>query len=196
MKKLVCLLLLLACLVFAQTTTTTTTAPANTGTTAASGAATAATPSSWFVGTGIEFNPYSSSPAFASMPAYLPAVHIGGCWTTFCEISTLEFSPSAATVRQDVGYKMKASADGSAMLIAIAGGALTTTTATNSIVPTTITLGSVGGGFAVKVDPGLLPFLKAIKGKGVSVLGEVRIAEVSSAGVAPQASLWIDYRFK
>ena len=122
MKKLVCLLLLLACLVFAQTTT----APANTGSTAASGAATAATPSSWFVGTGIEFNPYYSSPAFASMPAYLPAVHIGGCWTTFCEISTLEFSPSAATVRQDVGYKMKASADGSAMLIAIAGGALTT----------------------------------------------------------------------
>jgi hypothetical protein len=202
MKRLICLFLLLACLVFAQTATTTATTvttpatPTNTATTTTSAAATASAPSSWFVGTGMEFNPYYSSPAFASMPAYLPAVHIGGCWTSFCEISTLEFSPSAATVRQDVGYKMKSAADGSVMLIAIAGGAVTTTTATNTVIPTTITLGSVGGGFAVKVDPGVIPFLKSIKGKGVSVLAEVRIAEVSSAGVAPQASLWIDYRFK
>lgn len=153
-------------------------------------------PNIWFVGTGVEYNPYYNSPTYPNTAAYLPAVHVGGCWTSFCEISTLEFASGTATVRQDVGYKMKSSADGSVMLIAIAGGGLTTTTAANTVIPTTITLGSIGGGFAVKVDPGVLPFLKSIKGKGVSVLGEVRAAEVSSLGVAPQVSLWIDYRFK
>jgi hypothetical protein len=37
------------------------------------------------------------------------------------------------------------------MLIAIAGGSLTTTTAANSVIPTSINLGGVNGGFAVKV---------------------------------------------
>jgi hypothetical protein len=68
--------------------------------------------------------------------------------------------------------------------------------AANSVIPTSINLGGVGGGFAVKVDPGLLPFLKSIKGKGVSVLGEVRIAAVSSQGVQPQIAFSLNYRFK
>jgi hypothetical protein len=42
----------------------------------------------------------------------------------------------------------------------------------------------------------LLPFLKAIKGKGVSVLGELRIAAVSSQGVQPQIAFSLNYRFK
>jgi len=108
----------------------------------------------------------------------------------------MEFGATSATVRQDVGYKMKTSADGSAMLIAIAGGSLTTITAANSVIPTSINLGGVGGGVAVKVDPGLLPFLKTIKGKGVSVLSEVRIAAVSSQGVQPQIAFSLNYRFK
>jgi hypothetical protein len=108
----------------------------------------------------------------------------------------MEFGATSATVRQDLGYKMKTAADGSAMLIAIAGGSLTTITAANSVIPTSINLGGVGGGFAVKVDPGLLPFLKTIKGKGVSVLGEVRIAAVSSQGVQPQIAFSLNYRFK
>jgi hypothetical protein len=66
----------------------------------------------------------------------------------------------------------------------------------NSVIPTSINLGGVGGGFAVKVDPGLLPFLKSIKGKGVSLLGEVRIAAVSSQGVQPQIAFSLNYRFK
>jgi len=53
-----------------------------------------------------------------------------------------------------------------------------------------------GRRFSVKVDPGLLPFLKTIKGKGVSVLGEVRIAAVSSQGVQPQIAFSLNYRFK
>jgi hypothetical protein len=37
------------------------------------------------------------------------------------------------------------------MLNAIAGGSLTTVIAANSVIPTSISLGGVGGGFAVKV---------------------------------------------
>jgi hypothetical protein len=175
---------------FGQTTTT---GGATTGGTAVNGAATVATPSTWFVGSGIELNPYSK---VYSTPAYEPFVHVGGCWTSLCEITTMEFGATSATVRQDMGYKMKASADGSSMLIAIAGGSLTTTTAANSVIPASINLGGVGGGFAVKVDPGMLPLLKTIKGKGVSVLGEVRIAAVSSQGVQPQIAFSLNYRFK
>jgi len=201
MKKLPIIILALVCVLcaFGQTTTTGTTpspAPASdttTGSTAANAATTAAAPSSWFVGSGIEVNTYSSNYA---TPAYEPFVHVGGCWTSFCEITTMEFGAMSATVRQDVGYKMKASADGSAMLIAIAGGQLTTTTAANTVLPTSINLGGVGGGFAIKVDPGVLPFLKSIKGKGVSLLAEVRINAVSSQGVQPQLAFSLNYRFK
>jgi len=206
MKHTLCLLCL-AAVALAQTTTpaassgtTTTTASSTTASSTVAAATAATTPSQWFVGTGIEYNPYYNSPLFAQVSPILPAVHLGGCWTTFCEISTLEFQNTTATVRQDFGYKMRSTADGSAMLIAIAGGALTTTTvATNSVLPSSLTLGSVGGGFAVKVDPGIIPFLKAIKGKGLSFLGEVRIAQQtaqSSNAVAPQFSFWVDYRFK
>lgn len=181
MKKTIAILCLAACAAIAQT---------------AAPVTPAAAPSVWFVGTGVEYNPYYSSPAFPNTAAILPAVHVGGCWTSFCEISTLEFSGTTATVRQDLGYKMKSNADNSAMLIAIVGGGLTTTTATNSVVPQSVTLGSLGAGFAVKMDVGAIPPLKALKGKGVSLLGEMRIAQVSSLGVAPQLSLWIDYRFK
>jgi hypothetical protein len=38
--------------------------------------------------------------------------------------------------------------------------------------------------------------LKTIKGKGVSVLSEVRIAAVSSQGVQPQIAFSLNYRFK
>ena len=196
MKRISIILIALVCALAAFGQTTGTTAGASTpttGSTATNVAATAAAPSSWFVGSGVELNPYSKT---YSTPAYEPFVHVGGCWTSFCEITTMEFGATSATVRQDLGYKMKTSADGSAMLIAIAGGSLTTITAANSVIPTSINLGGVGGGFAVKVDPGLLPFLKTIKGKGVSVLGEVRIAAVSSQGVQPQIAFSLNYRFK
>jgi len=195
MKRIGIILIALVCALcaFGQTTSTTGGATSTTGSTATGAAATAAAPSSWFIGSGVEINPYSTT---YGTPEYEPFVHVGGCWTSFCEITTMEFGATSATVRQDLGYKMKASADGSAMLIAIAGGSLTTTTAANSVIPTTINLGGVGGGFAVKVDPGVIPFLKAIKGKGVSVLGEVRIAAVSSQGVQPQLAFSLNYRFK
>jgi len=196
MKRISVILISLVCALaaFGQTTSTTTGASTpTTGSTATDLPATAAAPSSWFVGSGVGLNPYSK---IYGTPAYEPFVHVGGCWTSFCEITTMEFGATSATVRQDLGYKMKTSADGSAMLIAIAGGSLTTITAANSVIPTSINLGGVGGGFAVKVDPGLLPFLKTIKGKGVSVLGEVRIAAVSSQGVQPQIAFSLNYRFK
>jgi hypothetical protein len=169
------------------------TATGATSTTATGAATAAAAPSSWFVGSGVEFNPYSST--FAT-PAYEPFVHVGACWTSFCEITTMEFGASSATVRQDVGYKLKASSDGSSMLIAVAGGSLTTTTVANTPIPTSINLGGVGGGFSVKFDPGLVPFLKAIKGKGVSILGEVRVNAISSQGVQPQLAVALNYRFR
>ena len=171
MKRIGIILVALVCALnaFGQTTGTTTGASTpTTGSTATNAASTAAAPSSWFIGSGVELNPYSTT---YGTPAYEPFVHVGGCWTSFCEITTMEFGATSATVRQDVGYKMKTSADGSAMLIAIAGGSLTTITAANSVIPTSINLGGVGGGFAVKVDPGLLPVLKTIKGKGVACWG-------------------------
>jgi hypothetical protein len=46
------------------------------------------------------------------------------------------------------------------------------------------------------VDLSVIPFLKSIKGKGVSVPGEVRIAALSSQGVQPQLAFPLNYRFK
>jgi hypothetical protein len=67
---------------------------------------------------------------------------------------------------------MKTSAEGGALLIAIAGGSPTTTTAaTNSVIPASINPGSVGGGFAVKVDLGVIRVV-------VSVVHERTIAKL------------------
>lgn len=150
-------------------------------------AATAA-PSAWIIGIGLEVNTYGN------LPVYQPAVMVAGCWTGFCEISTLEMGSGAATVRQDVGYKLKSSADGSTMLIAIAGGSLTTATAGSTLIPTSVTLGGLGGGFAFRWDPGSV--IKSLKGKGIGLLAEAREASVTSIGVKPQFAGWLTYRFK
>jgi hypothetical protein len=181
---------------FGQTSTTSTTT-STTGATATTSAAAAALPSSWIIGTGVERNTYGIT------PAWVPFVHIAGCWTGFCEISTIEMpsGAAAATVRQDFGYKMKSTTDHSAMLIAIAGGSLTVTnpssaTLTASLIPSAVTLGGIGGGFAAYADPGLIKWFKVIKGKGVSVWMEFREASVSSVGVKPQFAWAVNYRWK
>ena len=167
------------------------------------GAATAsALPTSWIVGTGVEYNTYGIT------PAWVPFIHVMGCWTGWCEISTLEMPSGAegATLRQDVGYKLQSSADGSSMLIAIVGGSITTQTnttvtpatptVTSSLLQSSVLLGGLGGGFAARVDPGIIPWFKAIKGKGISVWGEFREASVTSVGVKPQFAAALNYRWK
>jgi hypothetical protein len=158
-----------------------------TGTVVAGVQSTAATPTGWFVGTGVEANTYSSTYGTA---LYEPFVHVGACFASgMCEISTVEFGASNATVRQDVAYTL---VNNSAVsILALAGGQLTTTTVTNSVLPTSINLGGVGGGFALAVDPG--SFLKALKGKGVTMQAELRVSNVSSQGVQPQLAFSLNY---
>ncbi len=191
---IICALILVVS-AFGQTTTATATSTASTATTATTAAASAALPSTWIVGTGVERNTYGNT------PTWLPFVHIMGCWTAFCEISTVEMGSTIANVRQDFGYQMKRSADGTSMLIAIAGGSLTITqpqsqTLTASLMPSAVTLGGLGGGFAARVDPGTIPWFKKIKGKGVSIWGELREASVTSVGVKPQLAAALNYRWK
>lgn len=177
------LFLFLAVVSLAQTS-----APAGvTGTVVAGVQSTAATPTGWTVGTGVEANVYSSTYGTA---LYEPFVHVGACFANgMCEISTVEFGATNATVRQDVAYTLVNNA--AVSILALAGGQLTTTTVTNSILPTSINLGGVGGGFALAVDPGL--FIKALQGKGVTMQAELRVSNVSSQGVQPQLAFSVNY---
>jgi len=180
------LLMLAAFRAFGQTTTTTT-PPSTTATTATSTAVAATTPVAWIVGTGVERNTYGNT------PNWLPFVNVGACWAAFCEMSTLEMGSGSASVRQDIGYKMKCSADGGTCLIAIVGGGLTTTTTTGSVLPSTVNLGNVGGGFLVRSDLGA--FIKPLQGKGLTAHLEAREATVTSLGVKPQFAVGLEYRF-
>jgi hypothetical protein len=86
MKRISVILIALVCALaaFGQTTSTTTGASTlTTGSTGTNAAATEAEPSSWFVGSGVELNPYSKT---YGTPAYQPFVHVGGCWTSFREL--------------------------------------------------------------------------------------------------------------
>lgn len=183
MRKTIALLVFSATAVLAQTNATTTTTTA---------AATAATPTSWFVGTGFGVNLYAKNYA---TPTNVPFVHVGGCFANgLCEISAVEFGAATATIAQDIGYRVMQNASKTFSLIGLAGGTLTTTTSPTSALPTSVNLGSIGGGFAVDLDPGI--FVKSIKGKGYHIQGSIKVINTSSVGVQPQVALSFNYDLK
>lgn len=148
----------------------------------------AAMPTSWGIGVGAEITSYSSPLTL------IPTVSVMGCWTGLCEITTIENGSTIATLRQEIGYKVKQSADGSSMLIVLAGGGLTGTTSAGGLLPSSVTLGAVGGGVALVYDLGAL--IKPLKGQGVRVKLSMREAAVTSLGVKPQYQAELVYRFK
>jgi hypothetical protein len=124
----------------------------------------------------------------------VPTVAVMGCWTGLCEITTLESGATIATIRQEIGYKVKQSADGNVMLLILAGGGLTGTTSTAGLLPSSLNLGNVGGGAALLYDLGGV--IKPLKGVGVKVKVSVRETAVTSLGVKPQYQAELVYRFK
>jgi len=149
---------------------------------------TAALPSTWGVSVGAEVTAYNKP------VQYVPTIGVMGCWTHLCEISTLEMAPSIATVRQEVAYQAKQSADKNSMLLILVGGGLTGTTTTAGLLPSSLNLGNVGGGVAFVYDLGGL--IKPLKGAGVKFKASVRENAVTSLGVKPQYQAELVYRFK
>lgn len=145
-------------------------------------------PSTWGISVGAEVTAYNSPLQF------VPTIGVLGCWTNVCEISTLEMGATISTVRQEIAYKVKQSADKNSMLLVLAGGGLTATQGTAGLLPTSVNLGNVGGGVAFVYDLGGL--FKPLAGKGVKVKASVRENAVTSLGVKPQYQAELVYRFK
>jgi hypothetical protein len=182
MKKPIALCVFAAAAVLAQTNTTTT----------VTAASAAATPSNWFVGTGLGVNLYAANYATST---YVPFVHVGGCFSNgLCEISSVQFGATTATIAQDIGYRVMMNPSKTFSLIGLAGGQLTTTTSPTSALPTSVNLGGIGGGFALDLDPGV--FVKSIKGQGFHIQASIKVINTSSAGVQPQVALSFNYDLK
>ena len=142
------------------------------------------TGASYFIGVGGEVNRYASTP-FSAV-----TVDFGVCGNSLCSISTVENQKSLATIRTGVGYYLLKT--GPVSLYALADAGISTGTVATTPNPASVTLANVGGGFKVRYDLG--SHFKTLQGLGLT--GGVRIAGVTTQGIAPEYMVSVSYRLK
>ena len=151
-------------------------------------ATTAAAVTSWGISIGAEMTAYNTP------RTVIPTIGIMGCGSTWCEITTLENGSTIATIRQEIAYRAKCSSNGLSCMLILAGGGLSAVPSSVGLTPSSVTLGSLGGGVALVYDLGGI--FKRLKGTGVKAKLSVREASVTSLGVKPQYQFELAYRFK
>jgi hypothetical protein len=151
-------------------------------------ATTASAATSWGISIGAEMTAYNTPRAI------IPTIGVMGCGDKWCEITTLENGSTIATIRQEIAYRAKCSSDGYSCMLILAGGGLSAIPSSVGLTPSSVTLGSLGGGFALVYDLGGI--FKRLKGAGVKAKFSVREASVTSVGVKPQYQFELAYRFK
>jgi hypothetical protein len=137
---------------------------------------TATTPPNYFVTIGTEISPYSTPPNYAATTGV--GVRISGNWWN---VNTLVMNPLQASVRVGAGYA--AVHNGNTMLIILSDAGITTQTAGSLPIPTTVTLGNVGGGFLLSYN--LQGIIKRLQDKGLNVNFGMRIAAITATSVEP-----------
>lgn len=149
---------------------------------------TAAAVTTWGLSVGAEMTTYNTP------LAVIPTIGVMACGKGWCEITTLENGSTIATIRQEIAYKAKCSTDGNSCMLILAGGGLTAVPSSSGLTPSSVTLGTLGGGVAMLYDLGGI--IKPLKGAGVKAKFSVREASVTSLGVKPQYQFELVYRFK